>query len=77
MEAKLKMIISSALTFSFIGFVLYLLVILTGFLGHGFGMSVNGFEQLLVILAAAAVATFGVCFYTSCYQKWRRSRKTG
>ena len=77
MEARLRMVISAALTFSLIGFVLYLLIILTGLLGHGLGISVSGFELLLIILSAAALVTFGICFYTSCYQKWRRSRKTG
>jgi hypothetical protein len=75
MEARIKMIISAALTFSFIGFVLYLLVILSGFIGCCLGISLSGYDQVLIVLVGAALATFGVCFYTSCYRKWRNSLK--
>ncbi|MBE0650083.1 MAG: hypothetical protein IH595_04495 [Bacteroidales bacterium] len=73
MEAKLKMIIGASLTFSLIGFVLYLLFILSGFMAHCFGISASGYDQILLILGLSALATFVVCFYTSCYRKWRKS----
>lgn len=75
MEARLRMIISAALTFTIIGFALYLLIILTGFLGCCLGISISGYEQILIALVAAALVSFGICFYTSCYQKWRKTQK--
>lgn len=76
MEAKLKMVISAAFTFAIIGFVLYLLIIMSGFLGSCLGINHGLYEQILVVMALAALATFGVCFYTSCYRKWRKSLET-
>ncbi len=77
MEPKFRIIVSAALTFSLIGFVLYLLFILSGFLGCCFGISLAGYDQVLIVLAVAALATFGICFYTSCYRKWRNSLNAG
>lgn len=73
MEARIRMIIGAALTFSLIGFVLYLLFILTGFVGCCLGISIPGYDQVLIVLVASALATFGICFYTSCYRKWRKN----
>jgi|GEM_PF-1045110 len=77
MEPKFRVIISAALTFSLIGFVLYLLIILSGFLGCCLGISRAGYDHVLIVLVIAALVTFGICFYTSCYRKWRKSLNTG
>jgi len=69
METKLKKIVCESLLFSLIGFLVYLSVIVAGFMGCCIGITNVIFHQILVILAISGVIAFGVGSYFICFKK--------
>ncbi len=69
METKLKNIVCESLLFSFIGFLVYLLAIVAGFMGCCLGVTNVMFNQILLILTISGVIAFGVGSYFICFKK--------
>ena len=69
METKLKNIVCESLLFSFIGFLVYLLAIVAGFMGCCLGVTNIMFNQTLLILTISGVIAFGVGSYFICFKK--------
>ncbi len=69
METKIKNIVCESLLFSIIGFLVYLSVIVAGFIGCCMSITNVVFNQILIILAISGVITFGVGSYFICFKK--------
>lgn len=68
MKASLKIFVNSALTFAAIGFVTYLLIIISGFFGCCAGISTFLYHKIVLILVVTGAITFGICLYKNCYK---------
>lgn len=69
MKAKLKNIVCGSLLFSFIGFLVYLSVIVASFMGCCIGVTNMVFNQIFVILIISGVVAFGVGSYFICFKE--------
>ncbi len=69
METKLKNIVCESLLFSFIGFLVYLLIIAAGFMGCCFNVTNVMFNQIIVVLAISGALAFGIGSYFLCFKK--------
>lgn len=74
MEAKLKILFSEFLLFATIGFFIYLLVILAGFIGCCVGITEVLFDQILLVLVIIGVVTFVACSYFICFKEKSKNR---
>ncbi len=67
-EAKSKMLYTEILLFSFIGFLVYLSVIISGYVASLFGVSSEKFNSIFLGLAILGMLTFAVCSYLTCFK---------
>jgi len=72
MEAKKKIIYSELLLFSFIGFLIYLSVIIGGFIASEMGVTSAGFNSIFWGEAIIGFLSFAVCSYLTCFKKKKR-----
>jgi len=68
MEARKKIIYSELLLFSFIGFLIYLSVIIGGFIASEMGVTSAGFNSIFWGLGCAGIVSFGICSYFTCFK---------
>jgi hypothetical protein len=69
METKLKMFVSEVLVLALIGFIVFLLVIASGFVSCCLNISQEAYDYILMGLAAAGLIAFGICSYRNCFKK--------
>jgi len=69
METRLKIVVSEVLLFSLIGFVIYLLAIMAGFVGYHLGITNVMFDQVLLVLVLSGLVVFGACSYLTCFKR--------
>ena len=55
-----------AFLFGIIGFVLYLFLILSNFLGCCTAITTDTFEKIVMLILGIAVITFLICMYNNC-----------
>ena len=67
-EAKSKVLYTEILLFSFIGFLVYLSVIISGYIAYLFGVSSEKFNSIFLGLAILGVLAFAVCSYLTCFK---------
>ena len=67
MNASLKIFVNAALTFSVVGFLTYLFIIIAAFFGCCAGITDYLFHKIVLLLVVTGVVTFGVCLYNNCY----------
>ncbi len=71
-EAKSKVFYTEILLFSFIGFLVYLLDIVSGYIAYLFGVSSEKFNSIYLGLAILGVLAFAVCSYLTCFKSKKR-----
>lgn len=69
MKTGIKIFVNVSLLFSFIGFVTYLFLIISSFLGCCFEISTSLFEKIALVLIVAATTVFAFCIYNCIRQK--------
>ncbi|MBN2614516.1 MAG: hypothetical protein JXR71_02370 [Bacteroidales bacterium] len=69
METKLKLVVSEVLILALIGFIGFLLVLASGFVGHHIGMSKDVFEYVLFSLTGLGAVAFAICSYRNCFRR--------
>ncbi len=67
-DAKSKMIYKVILLLSFIGFLVYLSVIISGYVAYLFGVTSQKFDLIFLGLAIIGIISFGICSYLTCFK---------
>ncbi len=69
---KSKVFYTEILLFSFIGFLVYLLDIVSGYVAFLLGVSSEKFNSVYLSLAILGVLAFAVCSYLTCFKSKKR-----
>jgi len=67
-ETKPNVLYIEILLFSFIGFLVYLSVIVSGYIASRFDISTQKFNAVFLGLAVAGMLTFAICSYLTCFK---------
>lgn len=71
-EVKSKMFYTEILLFSFIGFLVYLSVIISGYVAYLFGVSSESFDSIFLGVAIIGILSFVICSYLTCFKNKKR-----
>ncbi len=67
-ERKSQTVYKEIILFSFIGFLVYLSVIVSGYVSYMLGVSSEKFNSVFWWVAAIGILAFGVCSYFTCFK---------
>lgn len=71
-KVKLEMVYKEILLFSFIGFLVYLSVIVSGYAAYLLGISSEKFNSIFLGVAVIGILSFAVCSYLACFKNKKR-----
>lgn len=71
-----RILANIALFIGLLGFVAYLLFIISGAFCCCFGLAITTFYNIIIGVMGIAVLTFAYCMYNNCYHNRRQNNET-
>ncbi len=71
-EVKFKVAYKEILLFSFIGFLVYLSVIVSGYIAYLLDLSSQEFNSVFWGVAIIGILSFAACSYLTCFKRKKR-----